>query len=293
MEQMPYYLPPEEGWKKHFEGLIPILILVLIAIVLVGKTTNYFCAVPGLSDVFCGKGQVNVGLLGDFSSAANTEIKADVFKSVLDSEGGKFKIYSRPVVIAALEYPQQNLLKPFDVVVVAGVQNLSYAARDALGNYIGGGGKVVLIGDAGTRDPKDPLIKGWSSAGFGDYSPVRLAVAGPIEGSNFPRKMITNPQLNYFVETNPIIKDYADAYQLNFNEISSEPSCQSINAIDVVPLGEMIATLTSGDGNDFVPAIVEKKSGSFGGGTVVYFDYDPGCTRSAVITAIRYLAGKS
>ncbi len=159
MEQMPYYLPPEEGWKKHFEGLIPILILVLIAIVLVGKTTNYFCAVPGLSDVFCGKGQVNIGLLGDFSANANTEVKADIFKSVIDSEGGKFNIYSRPIVVRALEYPQQNLLAPYDVVVVAGEQNLSYAARDALGNYIAAGGKVILVGDAGTRDPKDPLIK--------------------------------------------------------------------------------------------------------------------------------------
>jgi len=292
MEQMPYYLPPEEGWKKHFEGLIPILILVLIAIVLVGKTTNYFCGVPGLTDVFCGKGQVNIGLLGDFSANANTEIKADIFKSVLDSEGGKYKIYSRPIVLAALEYPQQNLLAQFDVVVVAGVQNLTYAARDALGKYIENGGKVLLIGDAGTRDPKDPLIKGWSSAAFGDYSPVRLAVSGPISGDNFPRVTIVSPQLNYFVDTNPIIKDYADAYQLNFSELSKYPSCQEIKAIDVVPMGDMIATLTSADESNFVPAIVEKKAGMFGNGDVLYFDYDPGCTRSAVITTIKYLAGK-
>ncbi len=293
MEQMPYYLPPEEGWKKHFEGLIPILILVLIAVVLVGKTTNYFCAVPGLSDVFCGKGQVNIGLLGDFSANANTEVKADIFKSVIDSEGGKFSIYSRPIVVRALEYPQQNLLAPYDVVVVAGEQNLSYAARDALGNYIAAGGKVILIGDAGTRDPKDPLIKGWSAAAFGDYSPVRLAVSGPIQGSNFPRVQITEPQLNYFIDTNPVLKDYADTYQIDFTEVNNQPSCQDINAIDVVPVGEMIAVLESGDGSDFVPAIVEKKAGGFGGGNVIYFDYDPGCTRYAVITTIKYLAGKN
>jgi len=292
MEQMPYYLPPEEGWKKHFEGLIPILILVLIAIVLVGKTTNYFCGVPGLTDVFCGKGQVNIGLLGDFSTNANTEIKADIFKSVLDQEGGKYKIYSRPIVLAALEYPQQNLLAQFDVVVVAGVQNLTYAARDALGKYIENGGKVLLIGDAGVRDPKDPLIKGWSSGAFGDYAPVRLAVSGPISGDNFPRVTIVSPQLNYFVDTNPIIKDYADAYQLNFSELSKYTSCQNIKAIDVVPMGDMIATLTSADESNFVPAIVEKKAGMFGNGDVLYFDYDPGCTRSAVITTIKYLAGK-
>jgi hypothetical protein len=294
MEQMPYYIPPEDGWKKHFEGLIPILILVLIAIVLVGKTTNYFCSVPGLNYVFCGKGQTNVGLLGDFSATANTEIKASVFKSVLDAEGGKYNIYSRPIVIQALEYPQQNLLKQFDVVVVAGVQNLTYAAREALGNYIANGGKVILIGDAGVRDPKDPLIKGWSAAAFGDYAPVRLAISGPVTGNNFPRVNITEPQLNYFIETNPIIKDYADAYLLNFTEITASESCHQIDSIDVAPKdgnAEMIATLTSGDGSNFVPAIVERKTG-LGSGDVLYFDYDPGCTRSAVIATLKYLAGR-
>jgi hypothetical protein len=292
MEQMPYYLPPEENWKKHFEGLIPILILILIAIVLVGKTTNYFCSVPGLSDIFCGKAQVNVGLLGDFTANANTQIKADIFKSVLDSEGGKYKIYTRPIVLGALEYPQQTLLKNFDIVVVAGIQNLTYGARDALGKYIGEGGKVIWIGDAGTRDPKDPLVKGFSEAEFGGYTPVRLAISGPVPGDSLPRKLITEPQLNYFVETNPILKDYADAYQLNFSEITNYPACNEINALDVNPLGEMIATLSSSDGLIWVPAIVEKKASGFTGGEVIYFDYDPGCTRAAVITTMKYLSGK-
>jgi hypothetical protein len=292
MEQMPYYLPPEESWKKHFEGLVPILILILIAIVLIGKTTNYFCSVPGLSAIFCGKAQVNIGLLGDFTANANTQIKADVFKSVLDAEGGKYNIYTRPIVLGALEYPQQNLLKNFDIVVVAGVQNLTYGARDALGKYIAEGGKVIWIGDAGTRDPKDPLVKGFSEAEFRGYTPVRLAISGPVAGDNLPRKLITEPQLNYFIETNSILKDYADAYQLNFSEITSYPSCSQINALDVNPLGDMIATLSSGDGVNWVPAIVEKKATDFTGGGVIYFDYDPGCTRAAVITTIKYLSGK-
>jgi len=292
MEQMPYYLPPEEGWKKHFEGLIPIVVLILIAIVLVGKTTTYFCTVPGLSDVFCGSGKIKVGLLGSFGTETNTEVKANLLKAVLDAEGGKFNIYTSPIVVGALEYPQQNLLKPYNIVVVAGQQNLSYAARMALGNYVAAGGKVILIGDAAVRDSADPLVKGWSAATFGDYAPVRLSVSGPIPGNAFPRKMITSVQLNYFIDTNPIIKDYADAYQLNFSELSSAPSCQDINAIDVVPLGDMIATLSSADGSNFVPAIVEKKGAGLGAGTVLYFDYDPGCTRAAVITTIKYLAGK-
>ena len=293
MEQMPYYLPPEENWKKHFEGLIPILILIVIAVVLVGKTTNYFCSVPGLSDVFCGSGEIKLGLVGDFSDTANTQIKANIFKSVLDSEGGKSTspIYSKKVVVRALEYPQENLLKQYDVVVVAGIQNLTFAARDALGKYVGGGGKVIWIGDAGTRDPLDNLIKGFGEAEFGGYTPVRLAVSGPISGDNLPRKLITEPQLDYFYDDNPMLKDYVDTFQLNFSEINKD-SCNEINALDVVPLGEMIAALSASSGTPWVPAIVERKAGGFAGGNVMFFGYDPGCTRAAVVTTIRYLAGR-
>ena len=288
MEQMPYYVPPEDDWKKHFEGLIPILILILIAVVLVGKTTNYFCAVPLLSDAFCAKGQVNIGLLGDFTDNANTIVKATLFKSVIDSDGGKFNVYTKPIDPRLLEYPQQNLLNKFDIVAIAGVQNLSYAARDALGAYIAGGGKVILIGDAGTKDSRDLAIMGWSAAGFGGYAPVRLADSG---SGDIPIKAITATTLNYFSDQHPVIKDYAEAYRIDFTQVSNAAQCGQISAVDVIPNGDIIAILESGDGSNYVPGIVEKKTG-ISGGNVIYFNYDPGCTIYATISTVRYLAGK-
>ena len=293
MEQMPYYLPPEEDWKKHFEGLIPILILILIAVVLVGKTTNFFCAVPGLSDVFCAKGDVMVGLLGDFSNTAQTEIKADIFKAVLDEEGAKFKIYSTLVPLTVLEFAQADPLRGVDILAVAGFQNLSYSARVALGKYIANGGKVIWIGDAGVFSESDPLMVGWGAAEYGDYTPVRLASKGAP--GDLPRELLDSPQLNYFNRDHPIIKDYTDTYRLNFSRINSNPSCQQINALKVNARdgSTTVAVLSSGDEKKTVLAIVEKQAGALGnGGNVIYFNYDPGCTNFATIATLRYLGGK-
>jgi len=292
MEQMPYYLPPEEDWKKHFEGLIPILILILIAVVLVGKTTNYFCAVPGLSDVFCAKGDVTVGLLGDFSSSSQTEIKADIFKAVLDEEGAKFKIYSTIVPLTVLEFAQSDPIRDVDILAVAGFQNLSYSARKAIGDYIANGGKVIWIGDAGVFSDSDPLMMGWGAAEYGDYTPVRLASKGAP--GDLPRELISSPQLNYYNRDHPIIKDYTDSYRLNFSRINNLPSCQQINALKVNQRdGSTIVAVLSGDEKKSVLAIVERKAGALGnGGNVIYFNYDPGCTNFATIATLRYLGGK-
>lgn len=293
MEQMPYYLPPEEGWKKHFEGLIPILILVLIGIVLIGKTTNLFCTLPLMSDIFCARGDVTVGLLGDFSQTAETQIKADIFKSVLDAEGAKFKIYSTIVPLSVLEFAQADPLRGIDILAVAGFQNLSYSARVALGKYIADGGKVIWIGDAGVFSESDPLVVGWSAAEYGDYTPVRLASRGAP--GDLPRELLDSPQLNYFNKDHPIIKNYADTYRLDFNRINNNPSCQQINALKVNSRegATIVAVLSSGDEKKTVLAIVEKQAGSLGnGGDVVYFNYDPGCTNFATIATLRYLGGK-
>jgi hypothetical protein len=293
MEQMPYYLPPEEGWKKHFEGLIPILILILIAIVLVGKTTNLFCTVPGFTDIFCAKGMITVGLLGNFGEDTDTQIKANLFKAVLDADGAKFNIQQGKIWAAGLEFPQEAALAKYDVVIVAGNRDLTLAARQALGNYIANGGKVLLIGDAGVFDPKDNMIKGWTEGSFGDYSPIRLNIQGPISGKQLPSVTIADANMNYFDDTNPIVKYYAYQYQLNFSEVNRS-ECSTINTLDVFPLSgaDIVGVLSNGDDSKSVPAIVEKKAGLFGNGDVVYFNFDPGCMRNAVIATMRYLAGK-
>lgn len=289
MQEMPYYYAEDKGWKKYTEALIPVIILVIIAIVLVGKSTTLLCNVPVLGPMFCAKGDVKIGLIGDFSDKAKTSIDANLFKQIIDAQGAAYQIYTVPIDQNILKFPREKLLGKFDIVIVAGMQNLTYEARDALGIWVQNGGKVIVIGDAGTRDPDDVLIRGWSSAAFGDVFPVALAISGPVSG--IPTKIVDNAVLN-FIGEHPILHDYARLYQLNLTEVN-KASCSKITAVNVVPEAgaDQIAWLmNSQDSAKFALAVLEK--GTLWGGKILYFNYDPGCTRGIAIASIRYLAGR-
>ena len=284
---MPYYYE-EKGWKKYTEALIPIIILVIIAVVLLGKTTNIFCNVPFLGSMLCTRGQVMIGLIGDFTTNANTDIKANLFKSVIDEKGAQYQIYTVPIDQNILRFPREKLLGKFDIVIVAGIKNLTYEARDALGVWVQNGGKIILVGDAGTLDPNDVLIKGWSSTAFGDAVPVSLAITGPVSG--IPTKIIDNAFLN-FIGEHPVLHDYATQYQLNLSEVAA--SCQTIKTVDVAPAtgADQIAWLVNANDNSkFALAVLEKST--IWGGKILYFNYDPGCTKGIAFASIRYLAGR-
>ncbi|RLG21378.1 hypothetical protein DRN74_02335 [Candidatus Micrarchaeota archaeon] len=181
-------------------------------------------------------------------------------------------------------------MSEFDAVIVVGQQNLSYAVRDAIGNYISGGGNVIIIGDAATKDSKDPLICGWSSAALGDHAPVRMNPVG-MTTQCVKTLTIESPELSFW-SVHPVLHDVAEQYNLNL----SKTDCTEIEAIDVVPRtdigAETIAMLSGVDENgdeQYVPGIVEKATAF--GGKVIYFDYDPGCTRSIAFATLRYVSG--
>ncbi len=279
---MAYYYEEDRGWKRDAEGIIPVIILLLIAIVIIGKTTPTFCSVPGVNQFLCTKpGPVRIGVIGTLSGG-DTEITADKFKQLLDTQGTPYEIHYTQIPLDVLKYPREKMLSNFDLVIVAGVKNLTYAQRDAIGEYLKAGGKVILIGDAATTDPNDPLIIGWSSASFGDQVPVSL---NPMAAQNKDiTREITGAKL-VFMSPHTILHDYADLYKLNLSEVA----CDNIKVVKVVPNGEVIAWL-EGENGQSEPGIVEG-SGLFGG-NVLYFNYDPGCTRGIAFAAVRYLAGK-
>ena len=287
-----YYYDQPRGWKRYSEGVIPLLILLLIAVVLIGKTTPTFCGVPGLNQVLCTRtGEVHVGIIGTLTTG-NTQIGAEKFKDILDTQGAQYQVYYRDVSLDILEYPREQMLEEFDLLIVTGETNLSYAQRDAVGNYLSAGGKVIVIGDAGTLDTNDPLVKGWSVASFGDNSPVRLDPK-TSEQTGIPVRNVNNVILTYWT-THSILHDYADRYKLNLSEVATE--CGAIKVVDVEPMAEsqVIALFqgedASGD-SDHEFAIIERAAG-ISGGKVLYFNYDPGCTRGIAFTSIRYLAGR-
>lgn len=282
MEQLPYYLPPEQpSWKRHAEGLIPILLIAVIGIVVIGKMTSTFCGWPVLGSVLCNKPQVTIAVIGDLNS------QTPLFQNTLDGPNAKSNnIYYVTFDPSILTYAKERLLGKYDLVIVAGdaAKEITRPIRDGIGTYVENGGKLILIKSAGTEDPDDPLILGWGAGRLGNVFPAKL--------SSDKERSISSVNL-YLVEIDhPIIRSAGYLPQVSLTSKGLDSKCSSANVADVVPWnnGNAIAYLQSGDKKTTAPAIIE--GGSLLGGKVLYFAYDPGCTENLAISALLYMAGK-
>lgn len=165
-EDYSYYLP-SGGWKRYGEGLIPIIILVIIALVLLGRTTNLLCGVPLLSNVFCGPPTVRIAVIGDFNAnpaavAEPTNLAAPKLKAVLDGYlGSTYNMYYQVFDASLLTYAKDALLRNYDITILVGERAFTRPVKDAIGWYVSNGGKLIVIGDAAVRDPDDLLYVGW------------------------------------------------------------------------------------------------------------------------------------
>lgn len=279
--EYPYYSPGGRT-KKYAEGIIPIIILILIAMVLIGKTTNFFCGLPLLGNIFCGAGIINIAVIGDLQAIGvneptvlnATRLKTDVLDSYLGTSYNMYYVKYDPDLLV---YARDALLRNYDIVILAGDRNFSRPVKDAIGWYVNNGGKLVVIGDAGVRDPDDPLYVGWGGGMF-DIFPVRLTYTTNIDSPI----NLADPELNFVDINHPIVIGYQP--RLNLSEVA----CTNIKAIEVTPTGGGIIAILS-DSKD-VPGIVE--SGTLFGGKVVYFAYDPGCTPNLWISTVGWLTGK-
>lgn len=284
-----YYAPAGEGrFKRHFEGIIPLIILIIIGIVLLGKTTSVFCGVPLLSDLFCGGKIINIAVIGDFNAEGTEEetaIKGQYLKELLDSPLGKsYNMYYNVYTPSTLTYAKEALLKNYDLVILVGDRMFSRPVKDALQDYLGAGGKLIVIGDACTEDPDDPLYIGWGTIGL----PVRLNQDADLTGVRLHEPI----QLQIFDINHPIVKGYG--VQLDLTLIEDKPNCNDdLFVIDVNPTTQDVVAMISGEHadrrRDFL-AVVE--GGTLFGGKSMYFNFDPGCLPNLAISTIRYMTGK-
>ncbi|MEM4221811.1 MAG: hypothetical protein QW097_00030 [archaeon] len=279
------------GFRKYLEGIIPLLLLAIIGIVLLGKTTSIFCNVPVLKSAFCPVQTTKIAVIGDFEAKnveSPTTIKAPEFKNWLDLEGPNWVVYYEVFPPATFQYSKEALLKNYDIVVLVGERNYTRAVKDAIGWYVDNGGKLIIIGDSGIYDPDDPLVKGWAGGLF-YASPVKL-----IDETGYGLK---EPVLHVADIEHPIYK--ATGYEMsgaNFSKITNKPSCnQQLSIIKIAPeKGNIIAILSGKNQQNkkvAEPAVID--SGALWGGRVIYFAYDPGCTPNALLNTIRYLSGKA
>lgn len=283
MQDLPYYLPGGGGKRKYLEGLIPIVILILIALVLLGKTTTMLCGIPFLGGLFCGAPTIRIAVIGNFLGEGVNEatyLTAPKLKEVLDGYlGSTYNIYYAQFDPELLTYAKDALLRNYDITILVGERAFTRPVKDAVGWYVDNGGKLIVIGDAAVRDPDDLLFVGWGGGMFNTF-PVRLAYDADIDEPI----VISNPTLNLFDIDHTIVKGYQP--KLNLSEVA----CTEVSVLDVQPTGGgVIAILSSGTKD--VPGIVES-GGTLLGGRVIYFGFDPGCTPNLWISTVGYLTGK-
>ncbi|MBI4214511.1 hypothetical protein HY546_00805 [archaeon] len=286
-------IPPFQREHKRFESLIPILILVIIGIVLLGKTTSTLCGIPGISSLFCGGEQVNLLILGDFTSTSSsrTTVQAPQLETFLNGPIARSDYHIQYVEATPdLIGTTGALLKGFDIVVMAGERAYTRSAKDRIGEYIRGGGKIILIGDAGTTDPDEPALQGWGIIG---EMPVELAFSAnldtPITLAHSEQFPVELRLVDIFHE---IVKGYGPRFQI---AQQSTTNCGTVNLIDVniASGGSPLAYVRQDTATSKTvrPAVVTRDTG-FLGGKVVYFAYDPGCTPNMFLSTIKWLTGK-
>lgn len=286
------YLPDSYGGTvKHREVLLPIIILLIIGVVILGKTTSLLCGVPVLSDLFCGTDRVMIAVVGDFNADAAavgmpTIVKAPELQTQLDGAvAAASNVFYMVYDAEALEFAGKTILNTYDVVILVGDRHFSRTVRTALEQFIDNGGRLIVIGDAATRDPEDLAILGWGNIiGIPVELKMDADIDNPIE--------LDDATLMSVTPDHPIMQGYQ--YQIRMDELGKK-ECTNLQLQEVIPgqSDQVVAFMTGqyeGARKDMV-AIVE--GNNWLGGKTFYFAFDPGCLPNMFWSSIEHMTGKS
>lgn len=286
--------------KKYMEGAIPLIILILIGVVILGRM-GLLAGVPVIGGLFGHRQEVHIAVIGSLDStgvSTPTSIDASILKTYLDSSRamalGYHYVEFQP---DTAEYAGEELLSEFDLVILAGEKEFSRPVKSAIGTYIKGGGKLVIIGDAAINDPQDPLQIGWQVAEMQGTFPVAIQYDVTKEQLENPEVIANIPDvqpltLSFVSIRHPIYERAGYPLHTVFDDAEGRIDVKCISTVPAIPVrpdGAGIVAVLKGtrmvdpepEIEDVTPitrlAIAEKETG-FGRGHVVYFSYDPGCT---------------
>lgn len=259
----PYaYMPPGGGGKKfrNIEGVLPLILLIVIAFFVLQFLNVIPCVIP----IGCG-GEANVLVIGNPSN--------DVVRTLSGKEAQQ-KGIKYPINFDQ-SYITTDMLQNFEVVMLQGDPYFDMNTRDAVRDYVEGGGKIIVVGDAGSKHPQYSNVAGWAwPAGQG--IPVPAELIGEWEGVS---DTSYGADLRFVDINHPIVK--------GLKLVGSTLQVPSeVFKVTTEQGGKTIAAIDTPEGA--VPAIVE---GGAGLGKVMYFAYDPGQTPEILLVAVPYLAG--
>lgn len=256
----PYAYMPAGGRKKfsNIEGILPLVLLIVIAFFVL----QFLHVVPCVIPVGCG-GEANVLVIG----VPSQDVVNTLSGKEAQLKGIKYPINFDP------DYITTEMLKNYQVVILQGDPYFDMNTREAVNAYVQGGGKVIVVGDAGSKHPEYSNVAGWAWPS-GNGIPVPAQLIGEWAGWS---DVSYGSDLRMVSMNHPIVK--------GLKLIGSQLGTPS-QVWKVISRGNVIVAIDTTEGT--VPAIIE---GGSGFGDVIYFAYDPGQTPEILLTAVVYLTG--
>jgi hypothetical protein len=278
-EPLPEYYGGYGGGLKNklianFEGLIPLILIIIIGFFLAAKFGVITSATPVVGPL--------IGTVIGEEEPMEMLIIGSPSQEMMDVLNANRDIVRYRIKRATdLDRNPDDQLQAYDLVVLdqsnQSNQEVSKQLGKALQNFVSRGRKMIVVKDSGIRRPETLDIIGWKAT-FGDLIPVscertinnvpsclqKLTVVGRI------RRQDTKHKIMQGIEVAPAEEELA-MIMTTFD-------------VDVVN-GKEVAYI-EGRGKETFPAIVESRSLI---GKVIYFNYDPGKTRGIFEATLEYL----
>jgi len=236
--------------------LIAILLIVIGALIVYGYTTlDVVEPVAGISE----SEHTNVIVLG----VPSTELIEVLSSGEALDQGIKYPLNVDPNTVSG------EFLKDFQAVILQGDPYFDMNVREAAREYVEVGGKLIIVGDAGSKHPEFSNVAGWDWPS-GQGIPVPAQLIGEFTGVS---EVATGVDLRIVDMTNPVV----DGMKIAGSQLS-EPG----QVFKTTSSGTTIVAIDTDEGT--LPALIE---GSAGTGTVYYFSYDPGLTPSLLLNCLK------
>ncbi|MGC9113671.1 MAG: hypothetical protein ACP5IG_01085 [Candidatus Micrarchaeia archaeon] len=242
----------KRGQKGGTEGAIPVILLIILAVFIGAK----FGLIPvqgiPILENLVGGATTKVAVVGHLSPEMNEILSSEQIAVIK-------KVTTVPD-ISPDDVGRGFSLKNYDVVILQGRRDCSFAAREKLADFVNGGGKLIVIGDACTTVREDPTVYGWKIGvhTLGDVMPVEI---GKLS-RNF-----AEGRLRVYNWDHPIFNGLTGAQQRGYVDFSGD-------IVKVTPTkGEVLAAVDTGDSTQVYYGIIESKG--LGLGKVIYFAFDP------------------
>jgi len=249
--------------KKGISTVMVIVIIAVVGVIAFGVFLTY-----GLQELHIipggGSSGANVIVLG---------VPSQAVVSTLSGREAQAKGISYPINLPPNNVWSIDTLREYNVIILQGDPYFEMSVRELLKQYVDSGGKLIVVGDAGSKHPEYANVAGWSWPS-GDGIPVPAEIIGSWAGYS---DVSYGSELSWANPSHPIAK--------GMKLVGSQISVPS-QVIKVTSKGSIIAAVETSEGS--VPAIIE---GGSGFGDVIYFSYDPGQTPEILLTTVKYLTG--